>query len=162
MLTHRQNIAIETPCFTLDAVAQFQLRQDKPLGNGMLLTTVLAVDAFGDKVEWHASAALQIAPQVFVPFEELDYKEKRILCEECFHLLANVGEQCTQYAEAHFFSFHMKRRVTDLESLRVAQRRIVLPDITAKMGHIDTITAEEAIDGYGYRAERVQAALEAS
>lgn len=151
----RQVEALEHPCFTLDAVGRWTLRADEALpGTNWLIATTLTVDAYTAPLRWHACAALQVAPQLFVPYEELEHEQRRALCHACMRLLDGVGVLATRYAETAPYSFHLLQRLSDQEALRVAQRRQVLPDFYLPMGHIDTITREEAIDGYGWNADR--------
>lgn len=152
----RQVIARQTPCFTKDACGLFQFRIDAAVtGANLLLTTVLTLDAYQPNYRWHASAALQSAPQVFIPYASLTYQQKRLLANEVVALLADVGIATTRCAEAHYYSLHGFVRLTDEELLHVAQRRLVVEDYTAPMGMVDVVEAEEAIDGYGFNPDRI-------
>lgn len=130
-------------------------RVDEPIpGTSQLLTTVLHVDAYEAPMRWHASAAIQVAPQIFLPFHECDHAQRRLMAARVIELLTGVGHFESRTAEAHPFSLHGFVYVNDAESVRIAQRRQVLPDYVVPMGHIDTITMEEAIDGYGFNPNR--------
>ena len=154
-MNQRQQIAMDSPCFTFDACGLFVYRKDEPgLSGTRLLTTVLTLEAFSAPYQWHVSAAFQITPQVFLPYEELLHLEKRTLANACMKLLEGVGLPETRYAEAHPYSLHCFQWLKDSETIRVGQRRLVVDDFISPMGSITPIGREEAIDGYGWNPDR--------
>ena len=151
----RQKIAIEQPCFAFENMGLPRFREDQSLRPGFIVTTVLTVDLFDNQKMWHAMAALQCAPQVFIPFDELSRDEIRLLCRKAIGLVTGVGVEATQYAERQPHSFHVLRMLTDAEYFQALARRSAVVDVTLYQGHIDTIGLEQARFEYGVNADKI-------
>lgn len=151
-MKHRQQIAFEAPAFYFENAGAFHLRKDEPQANSSLtLTTVLCIDAYkGNKIEWHALAALQIAPQKFLKFGELGYDLQKQLVGICLQLLDGVGDQATTRCEWSNYSLHVKRKVTNVERFFIENRRSLIKRIVTPVGHTQLIGREQAIDEFNF------------
>ena len=137
---------MDHPCYWLNDASHIALRHDEPQPNGLILTTVLTINAFGDTWEWCAGAAWQSKLQVFMPFAELTHNLRRILVMNAMELLKGVGEESTQYLDKHEYMLCLKRELTQIELSAVIARRTFAKRTLRAAAEYRTISMEEAKD----------------
>lgn len=145
-MLYRQQLAFDRPCYWLNDASNVALRKDEPQNNGLILSTLLTINAFGETWEWCAGAAWQSKVQVFIPFDNLTKNLQRILVLRTLELLKGVGEETTQHLDKHEYMLCVKRQLTQIELSAIINKRTFAKKTLRPIGQYSVISMDEAKD----------------